>query len=234
MKGEDFFPHFNENLLCAIDVETTGLDPFNDEIVQLGMLPLTVDFEPNPRYQFVNVFIKPSHEYEYYAKNPDLTPAKRSIKRACEEGLPPSLVRDMLDLWFDNEIVKVGQVRKLQPLAQNWPFDKGFMVNFFGPQNFERMFHPYYRDTMAAGLFCNDIAAWKGERIPFPKLNLAYLVGAHGIERTPVHDALEDCVLTARMYHIMMKCYSDLRRLDIPVRQPLPVIPVGMKEFIFS
>ena len=38
--------HWNGNQICAMDTETTGLDPFWHEIVQIAILPLDSNMEP--------------------------------------------------------------------------------------------------------------------------------------------------------------------------------------------
>ena len=38
--------HWNGNQLCVVDVETTGLDLFWHEIIQLCILPLDSDINP--------------------------------------------------------------------------------------------------------------------------------------------------------------------------------------------
>src|SRR5690348_12661029 len=39
--------HLNGNLLCAVDVETTGLDPTKNDIIQLCILPLDSQIKPS-------------------------------------------------------------------------------------------------------------------------------------------------------------------------------------------
>jgi DNA polymerase III epsilon subunit-like protein len=38
--------HLNGNLLCAVDVETTGIIPGFHDLIQVAALPLNADLEP--------------------------------------------------------------------------------------------------------------------------------------------------------------------------------------------
>lgn len=201
--------HFNNNLLCAIDVETTGLDPDVNEIVQLAILPLDSEFAPLKSIQPVNFYIKPTHPISYYRGQGDLTCGMKAIERACKIGVDAFTVADMIaDSWFPR-LLKIG-LKQILPLAHNWIFDSAFIKRFFGPKTFELMFHFHYRDSMAIATFLNDVAAIQRQPYPFARMGLNNLLNALGMERISDHDALTDCLYTAKVYQQLARIYMDL------------------------
>ena len=53
--------HWNGNQVCAIDTETTGLDPLYDEILQLAIIPLDSNFEVRKDVMPLEIFMKPEY-----------------------------------------------------------------------------------------------------------------------------------------------------------------------------
>lgn len=205
--------HLNGNLFCAVDVETTGEVPGYHEVWQLAVLPLDIHIKP---LQGVLPF-----EMKLKLRRPENID-KKAIKvsridfaQYQLQAVDPDKALDLFEDWFDS--LQLPLSRKLVPLAQNWPFDRGFVQEWMGPAHFDRYFHFHFRDTMSTALFINDRYDAFNEKIPFPKVGLGYLAGVFRIKNLKAHDALQDCVTTAEVYRRMLTEY-------------LPIIPGTSKS----
>ena len=192
--------HLNGNLLCVIDVETTGLDPSKHEITEICILPLDEKLNVSRKVLPFNIMMKPS--------NPDnvewdaIKVTQIDYMKLCQEGMDKYEAADLFEEWF----AKLGlpERKRISPLAHNWPFDRGFIREWLGPTSFEMHIDGRYRDTMAMALAFNDIADVNAEAYPFPKVALSYIASTLKIDFDKVHNALDDCVLTSKVYKEMI------------------------------
>jgi DNA polymerase III epsilon subunit-like protein len=192
--------HLNGNLLCAVDTETTGTVPGKHDLIQVCILPLDSELKPlkdiNPFY----ILLKPKRPEN---ADPDaMRVHKIPMSDLVNQGIDPYEAEILFEEWFNK--LGLPHNKKISPLAQNWPFDRGFILDWLGVPAFEQFFDRYYRDTMVAALFCNDLADFKVEQTPYPKVNLKYLASQLKVEHDRAHDALGDCVVTAEVYRRML------------------------------
>lgn len=193
-------PNLNGNPLAVVDVETTGRVAGFHEIIQISIVPLTIDLE------IANV------QPFYHNIKPNF-PDRADERAGFVHGLnlddliinAPSQKRvlDYLLEWFS--ALPLGHSRRLTPIAHNWGFERGFLTSWLGPDLLNSIFHPYARDTMVYGLMLNDRAAMMGKPEPFPHVNLTSMCSQFGIELENAHDALADCVATAKLYASLMR-----------------------------
>jgi len=202
----------NHNILCAVDVETTGLVPGVNEIIELCVLPLNAALKPELSVETFNVKIRPE-------KLEEISPSALKVNGMKLDDLKFAMAKDdalaLFENWFDNEIKGKGY-RQIEPLAQNWPFDLGFLLEFFGSyvdstedhqRYMDLFFFRGFRDTFSTAKYINDLAEYNGLRIPFPKQNLRYLCAQLNIEHIGAHTALGDCHATAEVYKKMSSIY---------------------------
>lgn len=192
--------HLNGNLLCAMDVETTGLDPQKHDVIQLAILPLDAQIKPLHTVHPFYVNMKPKRP-----ENIDKNAAKAhkmDMAKLIIDGLDPWKCVDMFEEWFEKLNLPVG--KKIVPLAHNWIFDSAFIKEWMGHLSFEHFIDFHYRDSMAAALFLNDRADAHVEPYPYPKVSLSYCCSQLKIENIKAHDALSDCVATAEIYRRML------------------------------
>lgn len=187
--------HLNGNILCVIDCETTGCIPGHHDMWQICILPLNEKLEPeNGILPFYHDLIVKRPE------NIDLPALKNRAEfiNAQTNGLDADFSATLFDEWFDR--LKLGFRKRIVPLAQNWVFDRGFIIDWLGNVAFNQQFDACYRDLIPTTLYLNDVADFEIEQTPFPKVNLAYLCSQLKIEHLKAHNALADCVATAKIY----------------------------------
>jgi DNA polymerase III epsilon subunit-like protein len=193
--------HLNGNILCAVDVETTGLQAGYHDIAQICILPLNEQYLPSREIIPFNMNLSPKRPEN--ADQEALKKCKLKLADLILEGMDPHRAADLFEEWFEK--LKLPGGKKIAPLAHNWPFDRGYLIDWLGPKNFEDRFYHRYRDPMVIGNFCNDLADLRGEQYFYQKLELPYLVSLLHVEAPGrLHDALNDCVAVAEVYKRML------------------------------
>ncbi len=195
--------HLNGNCLCAIDVETTGLTPGHHEIYQVALLPLDPDLKPMkiiPFYQDLQILYPDRIDKKAVKMNRTVFAQKQ------QRAMDPFTAADLLDTWMER--LELPIYKRICPLAQNWPFDRSFLIEWLGKKSFEHLFSPWYRDTMVVSQFHSDLMDLHGEHIVFPEHNLAYLGQKLSIKNQKPHDALQDCVTTAEVYRRLLRLFT--------------------------
>lgn len=198
--------HWNENQLCAIDTETTGLTPYYHEIVQICILPLTADIEV--RNDVNPFYIEIIPEFPERADPKAMNINGLNFAKIGQRGHDKEAAKDLLTAWVDKlglGYTKFGNRKKILPLGQNYAFDMSFLKAWLGASAYDDIFFYHYRDTMAAAGFMNDRAAMHAEKVPFNKINLSWLAKQYNVVHDRAHDALSDAVTTARVYKAMLK-----------------------------
>lgn len=189
----------NDNILAALDLETTGLLDGYHEIVQIGVVPLDHNLDPMDISPFY-MNVQPKHPERASKKAMEVNGLDMEVLMRC-----PTIwqVADCFGEWFDT--LGLPSDKKLIYLTQNAPFDIAFMKHWLGLRGFDKYFHRRGRDTMfmAAGL--NDQAAWKNRPIPFKRVGLKDLCQELGVQLDDHHDALADCIATAKVYREMLR-----------------------------
>lgn len=206
--------HLNGNLLAAVDVETTGTIPGFHDIWQVCVLILDDNIKPDKRVTPFYLELRPKRP-----ENIDMKAVKVSrmeFAQKMQRALDPWDAADLFDEWFEKLKVRterrpplLPEGKKLVPVAQNWPFDRSFMMDWLGVTSFESFFHPWYRDTLPVAQYLNDRYAKDTlcilpAKVPFPKSNLAYLCSQLKVKNLKAHDALQDCIATADVYNEMV------------------------------
>ena len=197
-------PHLNGNLLCAVDVETTGLKPGVHDLIQICVLPLDGNIKPINSITPFYINMKPK-----FPENIDKGAATVNglqMTNVIKTGIDPWAGVELFEEWFKNLNLPVN--RSIVPLAHNWPFDREFIKEWLGgPEMFWHHFSPQYRDSMTAALYMNDRADYHQERVESPKTNLNYMCRQYKVDNPNAHDALGDCIATAELYRKLMSVH---------------------------
>lgn len=192
--------HLNGNLLCAIDCETTGLDPSIHELISVAILPLNNFLDIHPKIMpFTAVMqpITPETATEEALKINGFT-----LDQLASQGMPQSTASELFERWFQR--LNLPFRKKIVPLAHNWPFDKSFLIQWLGPVTFDTYFDYHYRDTCPVAQYLNDRANFTAEKYPFPKVNLSYLAAQLGVPHERAHTAIADALVCSKIYKKML------------------------------
>ncbi len=193
--------HLNGNLLCAIDVETTGLEFDKHEIVEVCFLPL--DAKLNPREDIVPFDIKIKPEKVDNIDWDAFKVTKIDFFKLCESGLDKYDAADLFEQWVEQ--LKLPDRKRISPLAHNWKFDNTFLGEWLSILTRDLYIDGRARCTMSDALLINDRADHRNEQIPFPKVNLGYLASCLKIQHKGAHSALGDCLTTVEVYKQMLR-----------------------------
>jgi len=197
--------HWNGCQLCAIDTETTGLDAYWNEIIQIAILPLDQNIEPRKDVTPFYIEMRPEHPERIDPKAMSVN--NLNLATIMNRGFDQEKSKDLLRDWVDKlelPFTKSGIFRKrIIPLAQNYAFDQAFIKHWLGIDMYNELFDYSFADTMTVATYLNDRAAMHGEPVPFSKINLSYLASTLKIEHGGAHDALQDCLVTAKVYKRM-------------------------------
>jgi len=200
--------HWNGNMCCGIDCETTGLDSHWHEIWQLSILPLDSNFNIYKKIIPFSISMKPEFPERIDEEAKKIN--RQGINDACIRGMDKHAAIDLLINWFDKlklPFSKFHRQKQIIPLGQNYAFDMGFLIRWLGVELYGQLFHFHFRDTMTTAAFLNDLAGMRSEQIPYPKVNLKYLCNILKVEldRREGHDSLADIVATVECYKKMMR-----------------------------
>ena len=194
----------NGHALCVVDVETTGTLAGYHEIIQIACVPLNQHFEPHPDLKFHYLNTRPDHP-ERASKE---AARKHGITMESLEGcLTQEQGVDRFEAWFKSLDLPFG--KRLIPLAHNFGFERAFLIHMLGLDGFNDFWQSQPRDTMVLASMINDLYAWHGRKPPFSTVSLGALCKKFDISLDNAHDALADCLATARLYAAMMRFLGD-------------------------
>lgn len=198
--------HWNGQQLCVIDTETTGLDPFWNEAIQICILPLDSNIEPRKDIQPFYINLIPDNperaSKEAFKKN------KLDLANLVNTGFDRIAAIDMLSDWIKKlglPVTAYGNPKKIIPLGHNFGFDRIFMIKWLGIDLYDEYFFYHYRDTMNSANFINDCAGMNAETVPYSKVGLQWMCSKLNIQSERAHDALSDCISTAKVYKQLLK-----------------------------
>lgn len=194
--------HLNNNLICTIDCETTGLVAGYHDLIQIAIIPLGPDLLPSQLFpNYFHLKIQPKYE-NYDAEALKIT--NKLVIDAKINGIDPAASEERFAEWFASLNLPAG--KKIVPLGCNYAFDRGFIQDWLGgPQNYEYYFRSDVRDVQLVAAFINDMADWRSDAIPFPKVKLTYLCHCLGVEHTHTHDAVFDALAAAECYRRLLR-----------------------------
>ncbi len=205
--------HLNGHLLAAVDTETTGLNPFRHDMLQLCILPLGPDLKPSKEFKFLELKIRPERVHH---ADPQAGRVNKGLLQQCQTyGIERWAAVELVLEWFKK--LKLPMNKKIVPVGANYVHDRDFIREFMGgPESYAEIFRDDFRDVQKMALTVNDMCDWHSEAVPFPKTFLVYLASCLGIERVKAHDAIGDCLATAEIYRRMMRYKEFWTPVPIP------------------
>ena len=190
------------NLLCSIDVETTGLDESIHEIWEISIIPVNFNLEVDKTRPIFDLIMCPED-----LDSDKLKLSKVNREYIEEHGVDHETGCDLFLKWFKKLGLK--EQRRIVPLAHNWKFDSKFIQKWLGRDTYDLLIDGRHRDTLSLAIGINDAHELAGLGIPFPKLNLTFLCHILNIPLTRAHRALEDASATIELYRKLVRRVSE-------------------------
>lgn len=193
--------NLEDNLLVAIDLETTGLRAGWHEIIQIAIVPLDSNLKPFKEISPFYSNLRPLHPERASSRAGSIHGL--SLKELVKIAPHPDCISELLHSWFENLNLPAKNI--LIPLAHNWAFESAFLTAWLGVEGKSELFHAHARDSMILSIGINDRAAMKGEPIPFRSVGLAAMCKNLRVINVNPHDALSDCLAEAEVYRKLIK-----------------------------
>jgi DNA polymerase III epsilon subunit-like protein len=180
-------------IIAAIDLETTGLDPHFNDIIEIAIQPLDGSFEPLADIPPFVARIKARRPQNASAKAMEVNGLDLNDGDEYHEFLARLLA------WLEE--YRIG---KIQMLGQNADFDRSFIEANI-PELGRTLGHRFIRDSQRLACAYNDLVRLKTGKPAFEKLGLSDLRKALGIEDSQEHRALDDALDAATVYKELLK-----------------------------
>ena len=179
-------------IIAAIDIETTGLDPHHHDIIEIAIQPLDETFKPSSDIPPFVARIKARRPQNASAKAMEVNGLDLNDGDEYHEFLARLLA------WLEEY-----RIDKIQMLGQNADFDRSFIEANI-PELGQMLGHRFIRDSQRLACAYNDLVRLKTGKPAFEKLGLSDLRKALGIEGSQVHRALDDALDAARVYKVLL------------------------------
>ena len=172
----------NQKNLAFIDIETTGLDPEIQEIIEIGGVVVTPD-------------LKVVHEFEIKVKPENLAAAQPEALRI--NRFDPAQWVFALSL---PEAMKLfsEKTKDCIMVAQNVAFDYSFLQKAFSKTKVPNLMHYHKLDTISIAY------AKLGKNGDAQKYSLGFLCGMFGVDYKNAHTALADARATFEVFKKMI------------------------------
>jgi DNA polymerase III epsilon subunit-like protein len=191
--------------LCAIDTETTHIDFLKAKAVELTILPLTPEFEPDETIKPLNCLVNPG-EMELDLGKEALEFNGINRKQILTEGVNSDILGKHIRKWMHTY-----KITSIEPLAHNWVYDRVVLRNSLSFEDVESIFYRRAKDSHTAAVFVNDVYKSKGKEKPFKKTNLSAMAEYFGMDTKGAHRALKDCLMSAFVYKNLMNMIKELK-----------------------
>lgn len=209
--------HWNGDICCAFDIETTGLEPMIHEIWQLALIPLDSNFRRVKEILPFVLEMKP--ESPGIVQEDAIKMNRESYTRACVHGMSHDRGFDLLEAWIEKlplPVTNYGRKKRIILLGHNIvQFDIPFLKRWLGMAQYDEWFAPHPRDSMLAAAYINDRCGMLAEDVPFKKLGLKWMCTTLGVSLTNHHSAAEDAWAAAQVYSQMTRRGLIYERMDL-------------------
>ena len=178
-------------IFAAIDLETTGLNPASNEVLEIAIVPLNPDFTISTDIPEFSCRVRAEH------------PERIEQQAMGVNGLDPNEGESLAEVQYAlMEWAAENEIESITPLAHNLAFDMSFMKAAF--PDFSRIFSHHGRDSMRLAYILNDVLRARGAEEMFSSGSLKSVKTVLDIEGEVQHHALEDARDAAHAYRKMI------------------------------
>ena len=192
--------HMNSHLLCAIDIEWSGLRPYYHDIIEICIMPLTSTFEPLKTIMPFTVPIRPRYIDRIDRENMSVT--QDHLIHIMKYGVDHYTAGEMFLQWFEK--LKLKRTKKIVPLTYSWPEVRPYIWDWLGALNADSCFDYRYRDILSTANFLNDYNDWHIENCPIPKLHFEYICSSMKVDLIRPKLVMTNCKAIGEVYKAML------------------------------
>ncbi|MFZ4618520.1 MAG: exonuclease domain-containing protein [Rectinemataceae bacterium] len=178
------------NKICWLDLETTGLDPVKNGIIQAAFI-IEIDGE-----------VKEKREFNMNPIGKVLDPQAMAIHGLSEAdlgGFPTSLqVKKDIERFFSEFVEKFDKTDKFTVAGYNVDFDLGFLENLW-LESGDKFFFSWVKHFPIDVFKVHPFMEWAGIATAPERRNLETLAKHYGIEFPNAHNALADIEMTREL-----------------------------------
>jgi hypothetical protein len=193
--------HLNENMLCAVKCETTGLDPEKHELIEVAVLPLNGMLDIHSKFSLFNMRMRPRNIDDIDYDNCRLS--RKEIAECILLAFDKDKVAELFESWYTQMGMK--EKKRIIPLAHNWPKERALLVNWLGYDTYSTIFSEDHRDIMVAAHYINDRQCVKAEPCVFNKQMLSWLAKKLFVDQIQIGSATSDCYTISQVYKRMLQ-----------------------------
>jgi hypothetical protein len=168
-------------------------------MIQVVFLPLDNKLNPRKDLPVFDIRLRPNFIERIEPES--LRISQHQLMHVIDTGIDQERGVEMFENWVSKLNLPIN--KKILPLGHNVTlFDLPFIREWLGQKMFDQYIYASPRDTLIVANFLNDMADFKAEGTPFPKLGLSNLCARLDIEvfEQGTHDALYDAYLAAEVY----------------------------------
>lgn len=182
-----------KEILAAIDLETTGLDPLRNDIIEIAVQPLG-------KRSYRPLRAVPPLVGRIRARRPE-----NATREALEtSGLDPREGEEYgAFLARMKEWIEKNKIGKICPLGHNVGFDISFIDSQL-PELGRLFARGQVRDSLRLACIYSELIERKEGHPAFRRLGLSSLRKELGIKGSKEHRALDDAVDSARIYRALL------------------------------
>lgn len=191
------FQHLNANVIASVQIDMSGPDALNHEMLEICVMPLDAKLDIHPELLLFNMRMKPedpdSIDHDFCRFN------KIELGKIMINAFPRHKVADLLEKWFHHLALNRG--KQIIPLSYDWPWTRERLIHWLGYETFSHIFSEDYRDIHVAANYVNDTYDVRAEPVPFAKQTLRWIGKKLHVE-TMEHggSCVEDCRQMAEIY----------------------------------
>lgn len=215
--------NLNDNILCAVDIATTGLLPFFHDVIEISIVPMH-GLKPDKTLMPFNMYIQPR-------RPENLTQPTRQLRNTVLRqhlagATDPYTAMTVFEQWYER--LQLRPNKRIVPLSFAWHTKAPFLMDWMcssddGDPYFYDHFHKIdHRDLLTIMGYWNDFAHCKSEHFPFTKQRLHFVAQKMGVQWVRPSTTLSRCFTMIESYQKLMELKLPAG-IDLPFNFPMPI-----------